>query len=49
LQAAQRLGKEAEGLSKRLREALGEEEYQSSWSRPNVTLAMGQGLSWITS
>ena len=49
LQAAQRLGKEAEELSKRLREALGEGEYQSSWSRPNVTLAVEQSQSWITS
>lgn len=38
LQAAQQLGREAEELSKKLREALGEEEYHNSWSRSNVTL-----------
>ncbi|KAL2289286.1 hypothetical protein FJTKL_02298 [Diaporthe vaccinii] len=31
LQAAQQLGREAEELSKKLREALGEEGYQNSW------------------
>lgn len=39
LQAAERLGKEADELSKRLKEALGEEQYQNSWSRSSVTLA----------
>lgn len=39
LQAAQQLGREAEGLSKKLREALGEEGYQNSWSRSSVALA----------
>lgn len=38
LQAAQQLGREADELSKKLREALDEEEYQNSWSRSNVTL-----------
>lgn len=40
LQAAQQLGQEAEELSKKLREALGEEGYQNSWSGSNVTLAV---------
>ena len=39
LEAAQRLGREAEGLSNKLREALGEEGYRNSWSRLNATLA----------
>lgn len=49
LQAAQRLGREAGELSKRLREALGEDQYQNSWSRPNPTLVMEQSLSWAKS
>lgn len=49
LQAAQRLGLEAGELSKRLKETLGEDQYQNSWSRPNATLAMEQSLSWIKS
>lgn len=40
MEAAQRLGREAETLSQRLREALGEEGYRNSWSRSNVTLAI---------
>lgn len=40
LEAAGRLGQEAEALSKRLREALGEDGYRDSWSRSNVTLAV---------
>lgn len=39
LEAAQQLGREAEELSKRLREALGEEGYRNSWSRSSVTPA----------
>lgn len=42
LEAAQRLGQEAETLSERLREALGKEGYRNSWSRSNVTLAVQQ-------
>lgn len=45
LQAAQQLGREAEELSKKLREVLGEEGYQNSWSRSNVTLATISGRS----
>lgn len=40
LEAAQQLGREAEELSKKLREALGEEGYRNSWSRSNVTPAV---------
>lgn len=40
LEAAERLGREAEELSERLREALGEEGYRNSWSRSNITLAV---------
>lgn len=40
LNAAQRLGREAGELSKKLREALGEDAYRNSWSRSNVTLVM---------
>lgn len=40
LEAAQRLGQEAETLSERLREALGEEGYRNSWSRSNKILAV---------
>lgn len=40
LDAAGRLGQDAEALSKRLREALSEEGYRNSWSRSNVTLAV---------
>ncbi|KAI7780377.1 hypothetical protein LA080_016101 [Diaporthe eres] len=38
LQAAQQLGREAEELSKKLREALGEEGYQNSWSLNSVAV-----------
>lgn len=40
LEAAQRLGREAEELSKKLREALGEEGYRNSWSRSSITPAI---------
>lgn len=40
LQAAQQLGRQAEELSKKLREALGDEGYRNSWSRSNITLAI---------
>lgn len=40
LQAAQQLGQEAEKLSEKLREALGEEVYHNSWSRSSATLAI---------
>lgn len=42
LQAAQQLGREAEELEKKLRQALGEEGYQNSWSRSSATLAIKQ-------
>lgn len=50
LQAAERLGKEADELLKRLKEALGEEQYQNSWSRSSVTLGrMADSKFWIKS
>lgn len=45
LDAAKRLGREAEELSAKLIEALGEEGYRNSWSRSNVTLVMQGDLS----
>ncbi|KAK2601384.1 hypothetical protein N8I77_010839 [Diaporthe amygdali] len=38
LQAAERLGREADELSKSLKEALGEEHYQNSWSLNSVAV-----------
>ncbi|KAG8157282.1 hypothetical protein KVR01_012990 [Diaporthe batatas] len=38
LQAAQKLGQEAADLSKRLKEALGEDQYQNSWSLSSVVV-----------
>lgn len=42
LQAAQQLGREAQELDKRLKQALGEEGYQNSWSKWSATLAAKQ-------
>lgn len=40
LEAAERLGREAGELSKKLQEALGEEAYHNSWSRSSATPAV---------
>ncbi|KAI3394533.1 hypothetical protein diail_2582 [Diaporthe ilicicola] len=45
LEAAERLGREAGQLSKKLEEALGEGEYHNSWSRSDISPVEGDEIN----